>query len=451
MARETTTGSTAVLSTRLESLIDGEVIVPDEAAASALTVHGGIPRRPSLIVRPRTAAEVARILPVIADLGSTVTTRGGGHSFGRHSVGDGAVVLDVSHLDTIELDARSRLAVAGGGVTAGAYGAAAGRHGLVTGFGDTTSVGIAGLTLGGGIGFLSRRVGLAIDQLAAAELALADGTVRTVDPEADPELFWAVRGGGPGIGVVTRLTYRLIDLVDVEGGMLLFEPEPALLSTLVNTIADAPDDFSAMVNVMSAPPAPFVPERLHGNPVIVVVGAHSGSPADASRMWDALRALAPVVADTVARMPYRGLLRDESPFRGMTAVANSGFVDGFDTNRAADAIAGLKSLAAPGTVVNIRPMGGAIARVPADATAFAHRSRRAIVIVAAGFSDPQAAAAARSSVDALVATLSDGDAGYANFLSETADLDRRAYPEPTLERLEAIRERVDPTGIFRRV
>jgi FAD/FMN-containing dehydrogenase len=441
--------STSALASRLDQLIDGEVLVPDAGAVAALTVYGGPPRRPALIIRPRTAVDVARALPVLVESGLPVTTRAGGHSFGRRSVVDRGVVIDVSGLNSVEIDPHSRVAAAGGGTTAGRYGEAVAAHGFVTGFGDTASVGIGGLTLGGGIGFLSRRVGLAADQLVGVELATADGNLRSVDAESDHDLLWALRGGGPGLGVVTQLRYRLTEIREVHGGVLLFEPDAHLLGALVDAIADGPDELSAMVNVLAAPPAPFVPERLRGRPVLAVIGAHSGSPRDAAVAWDVLRALGPVVADTVAAVPYGSLLRDEQT-GDASAVTGAGFADRMDAARAERAIAALDDLRAPVAVVNIRPMGGAIARVPVGATAFAHRDRRAMVVVSTIFPDPAAAETARPIVDTLVTDLSDGDAGYVNFLGDVPDLERRAFPPATLERLQRIRATVDPTGMFSR-
>jgi FAD/FMN-containing dehydrogenase len=351
-------------------------------------------------------------------------------------------------LDSVEVDPAARIATAGGGVTAGRYGAAAAEYGLATGFGDTSTVGVAGLTLGGGIGFLSRRFGLAADQLIGAQLVTADGRIIDVDEGHESDLFWALRGGGPGVGVVTALRYRLREVSTVTGGVLLFEPDADLLATLVEVTADAPDELSAMINVMSAPPAPFVPERLRGRPVVAVIAAHSGSPAAAQEVLDSLRALAPVVADTMNVVPYGSLLGVHEEQRGLVPVARSGFVDAFTVERAERAISALEGLQTPAAVINIRPMGGAISRVAADATAFAHRDRRAMVIVTAAYRDQGGATAHEADVASLAADLTDGDAGYLNFLSDMPDLERRAYPTATLARLHAIRRSADPAGLF---
>ena len=442
------TATTSTLADRLQAVVGDRVRSSAELGFDAtLTLYDGTPRTPALIVRPRDAQEIARILPIVAEAGLPVAVRAGGHSFARRSRVDGGVVLDLSLFDSVDVDVASRVATAGAGVTAGRYTAVAAEHGLATGFGDTATVGVAGLTLGGGIGFLSRRFGLAVDQLVGAELVTADGRILDVDEGHESEVFWALRGGGAGVGVVTALRYRLHEVSTVTGGVLLFEPDAELLARLVDVTADAPDELSAMVNVMSAPPAPFVPGHLHGRPIIAVIAAHSGSPAAAKEVFDSIRALAPVVADTVNVIPYGGLLATHEEQRGLVPVARSGFADSFGAERAARAISALEGLS-PAAVINIRPMGGAIARVEADATAFAHRDRRAMVIITAAYRDLDAAHAHEASVASLAADLCDGEAGYLNFFSEVPDLDRRAFPAATLVRLQKIRRAVDPTGLF---
>ncbi len=445
----TTTAS--ALSERLASIVGDRVrTATDPDFDAGLSIYGGVPRVPALVVQPRDAAEIARILPIVADAGLPVSVRAGGHSLARRSLVEGGVVLDLALLDTVDIDPVAHIATAEGGVTAGRYSAIAAEHGLATGFGDTASVGVAGLTLGGGIGYLSRRLGLAVDQLVGAQLVTVDGRILDVDEQHEPDLFWALRGGSAGLGVVTELRFRLAEVETVTGGILMFESDPQLVASLVSYLADAPDELSTMVNVMNAPPAPFVPEHLQGQQVVALFAAHSGTASDAAEAFNTIRALAPVLVDTVNVVPYTSMLAEMQLPPGVVPVpvSRSGFVDELTADRVASAISALGQLQTPIAVINIRPLGGAIARVDRDATAFAHRDRTALVWVTAVYFDADAAAAHEAEVAELAAALTDGDAGYINFFSAVPDVDTRAYPEETLARLRAIRSAVDPTGVF---
>src|SRR3954452_5565075 len=194
--------------------IQGPILTPgDPDYDDARTVFlGNVDRRPALIARPTDAADVARVVALARETGAELAVRGGGHSPAGHSATDGGIVLDLRDLRELDIDAASRTAWAGAGLTAADYTAAAGELGLATGFGDAGSVGIAGITLSGGVGFLARKHGMTIDHLLAAEIVTADGDVLEVDADNHPDLFWAIRGGGGNFGVVTRLRFQLHDV-----------------------------------------------------------------------------------------------------------------------------------------------------------------------------------------------------------------------------------------------
>src|SRR5690242_19267026 len=200
-----------LLAPQLPRDLKGEVLTPDDAAydEARAVFASHVDRRPALIARVAGPDDIARVIAHARETGSELAVRSGGHSPAGHGVSDGGIVIDLSALRSFELDAARRTAWAGAGLTAGAFTAAAGEHGLATGFGDTGSVGIGGITLAGGIGFLVRKHGLTIDSLLAAEIVTADGRLRRVDAHTEPDLFWALRGGGGNFGVVTRLKYRL--------------------------------------------------------------------------------------------------------------------------------------------------------------------------------------------------------------------------------------------------
>ena len=442
---------------RLTPLLGDRLLTPSHAGfGSATALALSHDRAPELVARPRTAAEVAEVVRAAADAGLPLAVRGGGHSYARFGVADGGLTLDTRLLDAVRVDVDARVATAGGGVTAGAYAAAASPSGLATGFGDTPSVGIAGLALGGGIGWLSRRDGLTLDNLLAAELVLSDGSVVRTDADAHPDLFWALRGGGGNFGVVTSLELRLSPLSPsdgdlVTGGIVAFEPSAETVARLLAAAAEAPDEVSLMINVMKAPPAPFLPAQRHGKPIVVALVCHSGAPDDADAALAPFRAVGAVLADTVRAQPYAAMFREEAP--GAHATVRTGFGEGLNSERAAAAIELVGRAQSAVAVVNLRPMGGAVGRVPADETAFAHRSHPVMELVGAVDLPDAGPDRGREWVaeTASVLGIGIGEApGYVNFLAEPGDRAiRSAYPPATLARLREVKRIHDPGNLFR--
>jgi hypothetical protein len=212
----------------LRAIFDGRVIAPEDAAydAARAVFYGSRNRRPAAVVRAKDAADVSRVVTLAREKGLELAVKSGGHSLAGHSASEGGIVLDLSQMKGLEIDVEARTAWAETGLTAGEYTAAVGAHGLATGFGDTGSVGIGGITLGGGAGFLVRKHGLTIDNLLAAEIVTADGELLHVDAETHPELFWAIRGGGGNFGVATRFKFRLHKVDEIVGGMLIIPAHP---------------------------------------------------------------------------------------------------------------------------------------------------------------------------------------------------------------------------------
>ena len=405
---------------------------------------------PALICRPRNARDTAEVVRAAAETGTPLAVRSGGHAYARYGLVDDGIVLDVRGLNGFGFDIATRVGTAQGGVTAGTYTVAAAESGLATGFGDTASVGIAGLTLGGGIGFLSRRDGLTIDSLLSAELVLADGSIVTASEAEHPDLFWALRGGGGNFGVVTSLRLRLRDTPVVTGGVMAFRADGDTAATLVAATAAAPDELSTMVNVMKAPPAPFLPPELHGRPIVVALVCHSGMPEAASAALAPLRAAGPLITDLVRTQPYPGMLTVAAEAAGMRASLRTGFAESFDAERARRAIELVGEAPTVTAVVNLRVMGGAIGRVPAEATAFAHRDRSLMASVSAIDADPELAAAGGEWTDSTALQLAIAGTGYVNFVTVTGpEAVRMAYPGATLDRLVEAKRRYDPTNVFR--
>ncbi|HET6748439.1 MAG TPA: FAD-dependent oxidoreductase, partial [Actinomycetes bacterium] len=297
---------TAASTSELQAALRGRVITPDDAVYDqARTVfYGGIDRRPAAVVRPTDAKEVAQVVLFAREHGLELAVRSGGHSVARHGVTEGGIVLDLRDMRALEIDPERRTAWAETGLTAGEYTTAAHAHGLATGFGDTASVGIGGITLGGGIGFLVRKHGLTIDQLLAAEVVTADGHLLQVDAEHHPDLFWAIRGGGGNFGVATRFRFRLHQVDQVVGGMLLLPATADTIAGLVAAAEAAPEELSVIANVMPAPPMPMVPADQHGRLAVMALLAYAGEAEAGQRAVAPLRALAEPIADLVRPMPY---------------------------------------------------------------------------------------------------------------------------------------------------
>ena len=437
---------------RLRAAVDGPIITPGNAAYDqARTVfYGGIDRRPVVIVRPTDASDVSQVVSLARETGLELAVRSGGHSLAGHSTTDGGIVLDLADMNNLEIDPEQRTAWAQTGLTAGAYTTAAGAHGLATGFGDTGSVGIGGITLGGGIGYLVRKHGLTIDSLLAAELVTADGQLLRVDDHSHPELFWAIRGGGGNFGVATRFQFRLHEVSTIVGGLLVLPATPEVIAAFVAEAQAAPEELSTIANVMPAPPLPFVPTEQHGRLVIMATLAYAGDVEAGERAVAPFQSLATPIADLVRPMPYPEIYPPEEGDYHPTAVSRTMFVDAIDRDGSEAIVEHLQASTAPLSVAQLRGLGGAMARVPAEATAFAHRASRLMVSVAAVNQRPEEAEVHRAWVDRFAATLRDDDArAYVNFLGDEGEARiRQAYPGPTWERLAAIKARYDPTNLF---
>jgi FAD/FMN-containing dehydrogenase len=437
----------------LADTLDGRVIAPDDAQydAARTVFSGAIDRRPALIARVANAADVARVVAYARDSGLELAVRSGGHSQAGHGVSDGGVVLDLADMRALQVDAERRTAWAQTGLTAGAYTAAAGAHGLATGFGDAGSVGIGGITLSGGVGFLVRKHGLTIDDLLSADVVTADGELVRADAERHPDLFWAIRGGGGNFGVVTRLQFRLHRVGTIVGGMLILPATADVIAAFVAEAQAAPDELSTIANVMTAPPLPFLPPEHHGRPVVMAQLAYSGAVEAGQRVVDRFRALATPIADMVRPMPYPELYGPEQEDYHPVAVVRTMFVDRVDRRAAEAIVERIEASSAAMAVTQLRVLGGAMARVPEEATAFAHRRSAIMVNVVAVYERPGERREHEAWVAGLAAELDDGNAGaYVGFLAdEGSERVRAAYPGPTWDRLAAIKARYDPDNLFR--
>ncbi|MGZ8602928.1 MAG: FAD-binding oxidoreductase [Actinomycetota bacterium] len=413
--------------------------------------YGGMDRRPAAVARVADANDVALAVTFARETQTPLSVRGGGHSGVGHSVIDDALVIDLADLRSLEIDADERAAWAQTGLTAGEYTVAAADHGLATGFADTGSVGVGGITLGGGVGFLSRRHGLTIDSLLAAEVVTADGAVLKVDDEHHPDLFWAIRGGGGNFGVATRLRFRLHEVATIVGGLLFLPATTETIAAFVAEAQAAPDRLTTIANVMPAPPMPFLPEEFHDSLVILAMLTYASDVDAGERAVAPLRSIAPPIADMVRPMPYPEMYLPEEEGYHPIGVVRSSFVDDIGHDEAATIVEHLEASNATMRAAQIRVLGGAVAAVSNDATAYAHRDRAIMVNAAALYDQAEDAATHQAWVEGFASVLAgDDNRAYVNFLAdEGAERVRQAYPGPTSDRLRSIKGRYDPTNLFR--
>jgi Berberine and berberine like len=286
--------------------------------------------------------------------------------------------------------------------------------------------------------------------LIAAEIVTADGRLVRVDAENHPDLFWAIRGGGGNFGVATRFQYRLHQVGTVVGGMLILPATPETIAAFISEAESAPDDLSTIANVMPAPPMPFVPEESYGQLVIMALMSFAGDVAAGQRVVERFRALAPPIVDMVRPISYPEIYPPDEEGYHPIATGRTFFLDSFDEKTAEMIVDRLQASTAPMRVAQLRVLGGAMSRVPIEATAFAHRRRRMMVAVAAVYETLEDEAVHAPWVSEFASVLAGREGGaYVGFLADEGEgRIRQAYPGATWNRLTAIKHRYDPTNLF---
>ena len=433
--------------------VAGRVIGPDdpEYDKARTSFYGGFDNRPAGIVRVANAQDVSRLVSFARESATELVVRSGGHGVAGYAVPNGGIVLDLKDMHALEIDVKTRTAWAETGLTAVEYTTAADAHGLATGFGDTGSVGIGGITLGGGVGYLVRKHGLTIDDLLGAEVVTADGQLLRVDAETHPDLFWAIRGGGGNFGVATRFHFRLHEVGTIVGGMLMLPATAEVIQGFIALAEAAPEELTAIANVMPAPPMPMVPAEQHGKLVIFGMLCYAGGVDDGERAVAPFRALATPIMDMVKPTQYPAMYPPEDESYHPIATGRTLFIDSVDRAVAETIVEHLGATDAMMRVAQLRVLGGAMARVPVEATAFAHRRSRIMVNCAALYERTDQEPMYAPWVNGFAAALKQSDAGaYVNFLTDEGPARiRAAYPGATWDRLRKIKARYDPTNFFR--
>jgi FAD/FMN-containing dehydrogenase len=442
----------------LRDALRGELVLPgDSAYDEARSVWNGmIDRRPALIARCTGTSDVIAAVGFARSEGLTVAVRGGGHNVAGNGTCDGGLVIDLSPMKGVRVDADNRTVRVQGGLTWGEVDNETQAFGLATTGGLVTTTGVAGFTLGGGIGWLMRKHGLACDNLISADLVTADGQTVHASETENAELLWGLRGGGGNFGVVTEFEFKLHPVPQVLGGLVAWPADAArdVLRFWREWVKDTPDELCTMAAWLYAPPEPFVPPEVQGTPIFAVAAFHLDLEGSAEDDLRPLREFGPPAVDVIGPMPYtaiQGMFDGGTP-RGSHNYWRSGYVDEL-TDEAIDAIiAHTGDIPAPMGQVHIHQMGGAMARVPAGATAFGNRDAPFLMNYIGLWLDP----AEDETNTAWVKAASDAmepyttGARYVNFLADEGEAGvRSAYEAETYTRLQNLKVRYDPTNFFR--
>jgi hypothetical protein len=294
---------------QLQQSLRGALICPSDVGYDeARKVYNAMyDRRPGLLVHAAGVADVMTVVKFAREHNLLLAVRGGGHSAPGYGACDGGVVLDLRRMRGIRVDPQRRTARVEGGCTLGDLNHATYAFGLATPGGIMSTTGIVGLTLGGGLGYLTRRFGLTCDNLLSADVVLADGTFVTCSEEQEPDLFWALRGGGGNFGVVTSFEFRLHEVGDIYGGPIFFAPSTEALRQYRDFILNAPEELGALFGLTLAAPLPFLPPESHGKPVTAVITCWTGAMEDGEKSIEPIKSWGKVLGAYVARMPHSAI------------------------------------------------------------------------------------------------------------------------------------------------
>jgi len=442
----------------LRESVRGHVITPDDDAyADACAVWNGMydGKRPAVIVRCAGTADVIAAVGFARSNDLDIAVRGGGHSIAGFSTCDRGIVIDLGDIAHVRVDPEARRAHVGGGATWSDVDRETQAHGLATTGGLVSSTGVGGFTLGGGIGWLMREHGLACDNLLGADVVTADGRLVHASETENADLFWGLRGGGGNFGIVTDFELALHPVgPTVYAGVIFYsaDADTDLLRVYSEWAESAPDDITAIVNLTTAPPLPVIPEEWHGKKVAAFV-ALSTRPADeAEKLVAGFRTVAEPVADLLGPMPYLGMQTLLDPLwpKGIHSYFKATNLARLDEALIDDLVKMHAVAPGPQCEIHVHQMGGAVGRVPEDATAFAERSMPFLLNVVTGWQEPAAMGAhigwTRSVIDAASGA-STGRA-YVNFFGD-AGVGASAYGRKGYERLVALKDAYDPTNVFR--
>lgn len=440
----------------LQERVRGQVITSGDAAYDeARAVYNAmIDKRPSVVVRCADVGDVMASVDFARESGIDLSVRGGSHSVPGFGTCDGGVVIDLSPMRGTRVDPRQSTARAEGGCTWGDFNHATYAFGLATTGGIISTTGVGGLTLGGGIGYLSRGFGLSLDNLISADVVTADGRFVVASEKENDDLFWAIRGGGGNFGVVTSFEFKLHPVKDIVAGIFFFPIEKTadVLNFYREYVATAPEEMGLFPAFQIAPPLPFIPENEVGKTFCIIVSCWAGAPKDAERQMATIRGAAPIVAEMVAPMPYPMMnsLFDALYSPGMQHYWKASFATELTDGAIAAHVEHGARVPEMTSTMHIYPINGACNRVASDATAFAYREAKFATVVAGMWQDPADNTNNIKWVKDYYKALEPHSlsGGYVNFMAEDDQGRIRDNYKGNYDRLVSIKKKYDPGNLF---
>jgi FAD/FMN-containing dehydrogenase len=436
----------------LAKALRGPLITPNDTLyeTARKIFNDMIDRRPAAIAQCTGAADVMQVIRYAREQDIPVSVRGGGHNVAGKAVEDGAILIDLGTMDGVRADPLTRRARAQGGARLGALDRETLALGLVTPSGTVSDTGVAGLTLGGGFGWLQRKYGLTIDNLVSADVVTADGEFLIASEDEHPDLFWALRGGGGNFGVVTSFEYKTYDVEPTIGGLAVYPAEKLgdLLDFYRDFTAGAPDSVMTMAGAMQGIPG----TSTEGGIAAWIAVCYSGDLGEGERLLQPIKDFDTAIIDTIAPMPFAAIqtMFDAGSPPGMRHYWTSSFVRELSDDLLDTLVANAPDLPPPGSMLLLEHMGGAVGRVGATDTAFSSRDAQYNVSILGTWSDPAADEAniawARSTGKTLKTFGSGG--GYVNYMADDGEAAVRAAYEVNLERLIEVKRKYDPTNVF---
>jgi UDP-N-acetylenolpyruvoylglucosamine reductase len=441
----------------LAAQVRGKLIRPgDEGYEEARkTYNASIDRRPAAIVRSVDVADVIATVSFARENGLELAIRSGAHNVAGFGTTDGGIVLDLSPMKGIQIDQAARTVIAQAGCTWGDVDHATHAFGLAAPGGVVSTTGVGGLTLGGGLGHLTRSCGLAIDNILAADVVLADGSLVTASADENADLYWAIRGGGGNFGVVTSFTFRLHPVDTIVAGPMLWPIEQAAgaMRMWEQLLAGAPDELTGTFVFVVVPPGPPFPKELHGKTMGGVVWCHTGTIEEADEALVPARAFGPPALDLVGPMPHPVLqsLFDELCPSGLYNYWRGDFVDELSDDAIAAYVEHGSQVPNIFSSIHVYPIDGVASRVGADETAFSYRGSRWSQVIFAADPDPAKSDDMRSWTVGTWEALHPFSAGgaYVNFMMDEGQERVQATYRGNYERLAEVKKRYDPTNLFR--